>query len=222
MIKRALSVWCDRAWLYVVYALGFASLALLVVNWSGLSTPERIAWVLAAGIPLHVFEENTWPGGFFYMNNLTFGSKEPLVYPQNRATNMITNLGAEVVFILVAVNANALGATAVTVAVFFGIVELANHAREGVGMRKRFRSKGKRTIYAPGVATALFPLFLNAVWGIAWLSANPFEWAQVLAGVGICVGIAGCLILVPFAVSLRVKSKEFAFGDAGYFERYLR
>lgn len=222
MIKRALSVWCDKVWLAFVYAMGLAAFAVLALNWGSLSVPERIAWTLAVGIPLHVFEENTWPGGFFYMNNLTFGSKEPKVYPQNRATNMVTNFGAEIVFILIAMNANTLGPAAVTVAVFFGIVEFANHTREGIGMRKRFKDKGKRTVYAPGEATALFPLLPNAAWGIAWLAANPFSWMQILAGVGICVGIAVCLILVPFSISLRVKSREFAFRDAGYFERCIR
>lgn len=220
-VRKLLSWWCDKAWLYVVYASGLASLVFLVANWADLSTAERIAWVLAVGIPMHVFEENTFPGGFFYMNNLNFGSRDPMVYPQNRATNMVTNLGAEVVFILVAVNADALGATAVTVAVFFGVVELVNHTREGVQMHKVFKAKGKRTIYAPGELTSLFPLLPNAVWGIAWLAGNPFAWGQVLAGVGICVGIAACLILVPFAINVRVKSREFAFGDAGYFERYI-
>lgn len=222
MLVRLLSKWCDKAWLMVVYALGASSLAVLVASWGDLSTPERIAWVLAAGIPMHVFEENTFPGGFFYMNNLTFGSKQPFVYPQNRATNMVTNLGAEVIFVLIAANAGELGAVAVTVAVFFGVVELANHAREGAGMLRRLKPRGKRTVYAPGVATSLFPLFPNAVWGIVWLSTSPFAWSQVLAGVGICVGIAVCLILLPFAVSLRVKSERFAFRDAGYFEKYIR
>ena len=220
-MKRALSIWCDKAWLYVVYALGFASLIILVVNWASFTTPEKIAWILAVGIPMHVFEENTWPGGFFYMNNLTFGSKNPLVYPQNRATNMVTNFGAEIVFIMIAVNANMLGPTAVTVAIFFGIVELANHTREGIKMHKCIADKGKRTIYAPGQATSLFPLFPNAIWGIMWLSANVFTWMQILAGIGICIGIAVCLILVPFAINLRIKSQKFAFKDAGYFEKYL-
>lgn len=220
-VKKALSVWCDKAWLAAVYALGLAALAVLVFNWGNLSAAERIAWALAVGIPMHVFEENTWPGGFFYMNNLSFGSQEPLVYPQNRATNMVTNLGAEIVFVLIAVRADALGATAVTVAVFFGFVELLNHTREGIGMHRRFKDKGKRTIYAPGEATSLLVLAPLSVFGIVWLANNAFEWTQVLAGLGICLGVAVLLIIVPFAFNLRVKSKTFAFKDAGYFEKYL-
>lgn len=74
----------------------------LLWNWAAFDLPQKLACMLAVAVPLHVFEENTFPGGFFYMNNMGFGSKEPMVYPQNRCTNMITNLGAEIVIIAVA------------------------------------------------------------------------------------------------------------------------
>lgn len=217
---EVLSKWCNWPWKAVVYALGIASLVVLVANWVTFTDAERIAWILAVGIPAHVFEENTFPGGFFYQNNLGFGSKEPLVYPQNRMTNMVTNLGAEIVFILVAINANSLGAIAVTVAIFFGFAELGNHTRQGVMMRKRFKEEGKKSVYGPGELTSLFILFPNAIWGIIWLCTNPFTWLQVLAGIGICIGIAICLIITPFAINMRVKSKRFAFRDAGYYGRF--
>lgn len=219
-IRNLISWWCDKAWLVCVYAIAVIASVVLIMNWNAFDTPEKIAWLLAIFIPAHVFEENTFPGGFFFMNNLTFGSKDPLAYPQNRATNMVTNLGAEIVFVLIAVNASALGPIAVTVAIFFGIVEFANHTREGIGMWTRFRSSGKKTIYAPGLATSCFLLLPLAVGGIAWLAANPFDWMQILAGVGICIGIAVCLILIPFAINLKVKSTEFAFQDAAYFSKY--
>lgn len=215
-----LDKWCTWPWKLAVYLIGAASLVSLIANWPAFSDAERIAWILVVGIAAHVFEENTLPGGFFYQNNLGFGSKEPFVYPQNRMTNMVTNLGAEIVFVLIAVNADSLGVVAVTVAVFFGIVELVNHTRQGVAMRRHLNSEGKKTIYGPGELTSLLILFPNAIWGIVWLCTNPFNWFQVLAGIGVCVGIAICLILIPFTINLRFKSKRFAFKDAGYYDRY--
>lgn len=216
-----LDKWCTWPWKLAVYLIGAASLILLIANWPALSDAERIAWILVVGIAAHIFEENTFPGGFFYQNNLGFGSKEPLVYPQNRVTNMVTNLGAEIVFVLIAVHANSLGEIGVTVAVFFGIVELVNHTRQGVAMRRRLNAEGKKTIYGPGELTSLLILFPNAIWGIVWLCTNPFTWLQVIEGIGICVGIAICLILIPFAINLRVKSKRFAFKDAGYYNAFI-
>lgn len=217
---NALSKWCDLPWKIVVFTIGAACLVVLIANWGSFTDAERIAWILAAAVPAHIFEENICPGGFFYQNNLRFGSKEPMVYPQNRLTNMVTNLGAEIVIVVVAINANAWGATAVTLSIFFGVAELSVHTAEGALMFKRFKAKGKRNIYGPGEVTALFVLFPNAIWGIVWLCTNPFTWFQVLAGLGIGVGIAVCLILIPFAINLRVKSKRFAFKDAGYWDKY--
>ncbi len=55
---------------------------------------------------------------------------------------------------------------------------------------------------------------------LKWLTGHSVTVVQVIGGIGIFLGIAVCLILLPFAVSLRVKSREFAFYDKGYFEKY--
>lgn len=183
-----------------------------------LGYPQKLVCMLAIAIPIHVFEENTYPGGFFFMNNLNFGSKQPTVYPQNRATNMVTNLGAETVFILLALNTIGMETAAITVVIFFGIVETVNHTREGISMYKRYKNKGKRTVYAPGLLTSIFPLLPMAVAGIILLNNNPFTWRDILAGIGISVGIAVFLILIPFGISIKIRSTEFSFKSIGYFK----
>ena len=217
---KLLSKFCDKAWLYIVYAMGLVMAFVLAMNWNGWETPQKLICLLAVAIPMHVFEENTYPGGFFYMNNLTFGSMEPTVYPQNRLTNMITNLGAETVFILLTVNALKMDVAVTVVVIFFGIVETVNHSREGVGMYRRYKAKGKRSIYAPGLITSLFPLLPMAGWGIIWMAGAEFTALNVLTGIGISVGIAVCLILIPFAFSIKAKSKEVSFKSIGYFEKF--
>jgi len=219
-MMKLLSKFCDQIWLYIVYAMGLVMAIFLFLNWSDWSTPQRLICLLTVAIPMHVFEENTYPGGFFFMNNLNFGSKQPTVYPQNRATNMVTNLGAEIVFILLTVNAIGMEAIVAVVVIFFGIVETVNHAREGIAMRSRYREKGKRTIYAPGLLTSLFPLLPMAIIGILWMKNNSFSGTDLLYGIGISVGIAVCLILIPFGISVKVKSEEFSFKNIGYFKRY--
>lgn len=217
---KLFSKFCDKAWLYIVYAMAIVMLVMLAINWSKWDTPERLICMLAVAIPMHIFEENTYPGGFFFMNNLNFGSKQPTVYPQNRATNMVTNLGAEIVFILLTLNAVGMEASVTVVVIFFGIVEIINHAREGLAMRSRYKNRGKRTIYAPGLLTSIFPLFPMAIVGIIWLRNNSFTASDILCGIGISIGIAVCLILIPFGISIKVKSEEFSFKKIGYFEKY--
>lgn len=200
--------------------MGLSMAILLIMKWSDWDTPQKLVCMLAIAIPIHVFEENTYPGGFFFMNNLNFGSKQPTVYPQNRATNMVTNLGAETVFILLALNTIGMETAAITVVIFFGIVETVNHTREGISMYKRYKNKGKRTVYAPGLLTSIFPLLPMAVAGIILLNNNPFTWRDILAGIGISVGIAVFLILIPFGISIKIRSTEFSFKSIGYFKKY--
>lgn len=217
---KIISKFCDQIWLYIVYAMGLSMAILLIMKWSDWDTPQKLVCMLAIAIPIHVFEENTYPGGFFFMNNLNFGSKQPTVYPQNRATNMVTNLGAETIFILLALNTIGMETAAITVVIFFGIVETVNHTREGISMYKRYKNKGKRTVYAPGLLTSIFPLLPMAVAGIIWLNNNPFTWWDILAGIGISVGIAVFLILIPFGISIKIRSTEFSFKSIGYFKKY--
>jgi len=219
-MMKIISKFCDQIWLYIVYAMGLSMAILLIMKWSDWDTPQKLVCMLAIAIPIHVFEENTYPGGFFFMNNLNFGSKQPTVYPQNRATNMVTNLGAETVFILLALNTIGMETAAITVVIFFGIVETVNHTREGISMYKRYKNKGKRTVYAPGLLTSIFPLLPMAVAGIIWLNNNPFTWWDILAGIGISVGIAVFLILIPFGISIKIRSTEFSFKSIGYFKKY--
>jgi len=219
-MMKIISKFCDQIWLYIVYAMGLSMAILLIMKWSDWDTPQKLVCMLAIAIPIHVFEENTYPGGFFFMNNLNFGSKQPTVYPQNRATNMVTNLGAETIFILLALNTIGMETAAITVVIFFGIVETVNHTREGISMYKRYKNKGKRTVYAPGLLTSIFPLLPMAVAGIILLNNNPFTWRDILAGIGISVGIAVFLILIPFGISIKIRSTEFSFKSIGYFKKY--
>lgn len=221
MFKSPFSRWCDQMWLYLVYLLGVVMTCYLLWNWAAFDLPQKLACMLAVAVPLHVFEENTFPGGFFYMNNMGFGSKEPMVYPQNRCTNMITNLGAEIVIIAVALNAATIEPVVMSLVVFFALGETVNHTRSGILMYRKFKDRGKRTVYGPGLVTSWCVLVPMAAVALRWLvDCGATVW-EVVGGIGIFLGIAVFLILVPFAFSIRIKSREYAFRDKGYFEKYV-
>ncbi|SQG78580.1 Uncharacterised protein [Streptococcus gallolyticus] len=192
----------------------------LIWNWDTWELTRKLACMLTIAVTLHIFEENTFPAGFYYMNNLGFKSKEPMVYPQNRCTNMVTNLGATIVLMLVTFYVQKIETSAMVLIVFFALGETVNHTLSGIKMQARYQDKGKKTIYAPGLMTSWFILIPLATSALKWLVTNGASLLQILGGIGIFVGIAVFLILVPFAISTRVKSKEFAFRDKGYFEKY--
>ncbi len=214
--------WCDRAWLICVDILALIMLIVVIVMWGQWDTPQHITGLLMVAIALHIAEENTWPGGFFYMNNVGFGSKQPLVYPQNRATNMVTNLGAEILFIILTIFAANLGPIVVMTAIIFGIAECINHTRGGIIMLRRLRPQGKKTIYGPGIVTAYLALLPISIWGIVWYTTASFTAGDVIWGIVIVFGIMICLIGIPFFVNIRVKSATFAFRNARYFNRYAK
>lgn len=213
--------WCDRTWLYAEYALGLVMLNVLIIGWTGFSDPQRIACLLCILLPAHVFEENTLPGGFFYGNNLRRGSDHPLMYPQNMLTNMITNLGAELFFIFLATKAHEWAYAIVTLAAIFGLMECLSHTTGGMRLHKKYQSKGKKTIYNPGLATSWLLLLQLSVYSIYWLCLRPFQAGGLLMGLAFLLVVVVCLILIPLAVSSRVKSRRFSFTDAGYYEKYI-
>lgn len=144
MKENLLQKWCDQAWLHCIYLIGIIMGNILLIKWPVWEVPQRLICLLAIMVPLHVFEENTAPGGFFYMNNLGQKSDAPLVYPQNRLTNMFTNLGAEFIFILMTAFAVRIEAASVIAVVIFGIGELIHHTMDGIHMYKRYKGKGKK------------------------------------------------------------------------------
>ncbi len=220
MKKTWFQKWCDGTWLYAVYFLGVMMVCVLIWNWDVWETPQKLACMLAIVVPMHIFEENSFPAGFYYMNNVGFNSKEPMVYPQNQCTNMVTNLGAEIVLILVTFSAPRIAVSAVTLVVGFGLGETLNHTRAGFLMYRRYRDKGKKTIYGPGTVTSWCLMVPLCAAGLRWLTSHPVTGAQIAGGIGIFLGIAIFLIGLPFIISIRVKSQRFAFTDKGYFEKY--
>ena len=212
--------WCDRAWLYVVYLEGVVMLCALPIGLASWDTPKIIGCLLVIFLAAHVFEENTWPAGFFYQNNLGVGSKDPMVYPQNMLTNMITNLGLLTLISVFMLTGIVPDAMLVTLAGMFGVGECIGHTRGGILMYRRFRDAGKRTLYAPGLANTylcLLPLSTYSWW---WLATNAIPAGQILSGVVLFVCLAVCFIGVPLGISARVKSPRFAFTRKGYFEKF--
>ncbi len=220
MEKSLLQKWCDQTWLYAVYFLGVVMGCVLIWNWGDWGMSQKLVCMLAIAVPMHIFEENSFPAGFYFMNNTGFHSEEPMVYPQNQCTNMVTNLGAEIVLILVTFSAKRIEVSAVTLVLFFGLGETLNHTRSGILMYRRYREKGKKTVYGPGLVTSWCLLIPLSAAALKWLTVNPCRAIQIVGGIGIFFGIAVCLIMLPFVISIRVKSKRFAFHDKGYFEKY--
>ena len=221
MKKSLLNWWCGQPWLHATYFLGIAMLNILIVSWGTWDVPQKLMCLLTIFLPLHVFEELTWPNGFhFMMNKLMQKSDQPLAYPENRLTDMITNFGAELLFIVLTFLTPVLGNKGVVFAIVFGIGETVVHTVFSVVTLNYYQSKGKKTLYSPGLVTAWCLLLEVSVYGIYWLmTSGTFETADLWGLAGVLLLIV-FLIRLPFLLSNKSKSTKYAYSGMGYFEKY--
>lgn len=216
-----LSWFCGSPWLITTYALGGIMLVILLFNWNAWPVPQRIMGLLCVFLPLHVFEELTWPNGFYYMMNKLFQkSDNPLAYPENRLTDMITNLGAEILFIALTFLTPYLGNKVVVFSILFCLGESIVHTIFSVLVLKAYRSKGKRTLYSPGIATAWGLLLGTGLYALYWLINSGTFTNEDLWGLAFVAFLIIFLIRLPFILSNRFKTTKFAYDDSGYFEKY--
>jgi hypothetical protein len=145
-------------------------------------------------------------------------SVEP-VGPMNRLTDMISNFGAELLFLLLF----ALGGNTATLvfAVFFGIGEAAAHTAFGIITRKRLRERGMRTIYGPGLATAYLTLLPLSVYSAYSLSRQAVSLAGAAGGIVLSAAVVVLFIRLPI-MTLGKFQPEYAFESSGYFKRFER
>lgn len=180
--------------------------------------PKRFLCLLAILLPLHVFEENTFPAGFHYMLNLVQHSDRPNVGPMNRLSDMVSNFGGELLFLAFFLWGGNVG-SCILVA-FFGIGESIAHTLFGIITLKKLKSQGMKTIYGPGLATAYLTLLPLSVFAIRWLTAQTIMLTDAITGVFLILCVVVLLIRIPMMVFGKYQP-EYAFSSSGYFQKYV-
>lgn len=168
----------------------------ILLCWNTWSTELKIIAAIAALIPLHVLEEWVFPGGFHYQYNSFFGSELPDRYPMCRLSDMITNLTATVLYMILTAICVIRGYVSngmVLGTVVFCFLELVVHTVFGIFMYVKLRAKGKTTIYGPGSITAYWGF---TVFGVMLLYA--MEQRTVISGDWIEAGIPLQLVVSCF------------------------
>ena len=207
-------------WINVVYGLGAIALVATLVHGSTWEPPRLVAALFAAGLALHVLEKLNYPAGFHYMLNSIQNSEQPEVGPENRLSDLITNLGVQLLIVAVMI---AGGNKATTVAfVLFGIGESIVHLLFGVLILRKLRHKGKRTIYGPGTITALLAFLPAAIYAWAWLTTQTVGAWDIAIGVLIIAFTMGIMIRLPMMLIDGRNHPELAYTSTGYFAKYLK
>lgn len=221
MKKSLLQKWCGEPWLHATYLCGIVMMNILILQWNVWTTPQRLMALLTVFLPLHIIEELVWPNGFhFMMNKILQKSDNPLAYPENRLTDMITNFGAEVILIILVFLTPALGNKGMVFAAFFGFGETFVHTLFSALTLKHYRPMGKKTMYTPGFVTAwclLLPVGVNA---LHWLITSGTYVRSDLWGLAFVAFLIIFMIRLPFIISNKVKSTKYAYDELGYFAKY--
>ncbi len=216
-MKKIMVKWCKRPWLVVTYAIGIAIAMVCIFRWGFWKPEKRLLAILGILLPLHVFEENTYPDGFHYMMNLAQNSDRPDQGPMNRLTDMISNFGGELLFLALFLwGGNA--ATTILVA-FFGVGETAVHLILGILTQKKLKDRGMKSIYGPGLATACLTMLPLSIYAIHVLSGEALGASDIVAGVVFIAGVIAMLIRIPMMVFGKFQP-EYAFESSGYFRKF--
>lgn len=208
--------WCRWQWLAVTYLIGLALIFIATLHWNDWSTPKRLLCVLAILLPLHVFEENTYPNGFHYQINTIQGSQRPNVGPLNTISNMVTNFGAEMLFITLFIWGGNM-ATCILIA-FFGIGESVIHTMFGVLMRKRSHCGDIKGVYGPGLLSAYFALLPLSIYAVFWMNSQMINVPDIAFGILLIILVIVLFIRAPVKV-LGKYQPEYAFDSSGYYGR---
>lgn len=153
------------------------------------------------------------------MNNVAGKSVEPMVYPQNKFTNMVTNLGGELYIILLLSLTHLIPKSMVILTAAFGISQLVMHTRCGVIVFKKYKANGKKTIYGPGTISTIALVVLSII-SIRWILTQSIVVRDIIVGIGIVISVVVGFILLPLRISAKKRNKRFALTDIGYFEKF--
>ena len=194
----------------------------LIIGWSEMEIYIRLAYILFIGMCLHQLEEYRWPGGFVWGYNTIQKSDKPDRYPGNRLSASLI----DVVSLILGGYFLFWNCTAVVSAVFamFALIEVVVHIGFGSIMLKKFRSKGKETIYFPGNATSWF---IFAPFGAATL--YELITNNLLIAMGWIQSILYLILFLLFIVLLPQKlfknpNTHYAYKTKpieGYFKKFM-
>jgi hypothetical protein len=225
-MKRDMNWWCDRAWIIFGCWITAFMTALIMIFWNTWSTELKVIAAIAALIPIHVVEEWVFPGGFhFQYNTFLYKSDQPDRYPMCRKSDMITNLEATFMYMILTLITVLYGREVKTGVIMgtigFCILEVFLHTLFGTMAFFKYRTQGKQTIYGPGSITAYLGFGVFGVilcYGMQGRTIATSDW--IICGIILAI-IAFCCILIPENI-IKKKDNDYFFRTDGYYERYKK
>ena len=225
-MKRDMNWWCDRAWIIFGCWITALMTALIMIFWNSWSTELKVIAAIAALIPIHVVEEWVFPGGFhFQYNTFLYKSDQPDRYPMCRKSDMVTNLEATFMYMILTLitvlHGGEVNTGVIMGTIAFSVLEIIIHTTFGVKAYFKYRKQGKQTIYGPGSITAYlgFGVFgIILCYGMQGRTITAVDW--IICGIILAI-IAFCCILIPENI-IKKKDNDYYFKSNGYYDRFTK
>lgn len=218
-MKKIGKLWLST-WLYLMVLVSGIIIGIMICNWKIWGLQQKLFAIATALLPIHVLEEWHFPGGFHTMYNLMAKSSCPECYPMNQMSDMWTNL-VGVVFGCVVLMVGATPFFCV-MQLFLCCAELYGHFSGGIFLYRKFKSKGKRTVYSPGMVTTIFgyiPVAVGMIFSFFRQSAPTVM--EVLLAMACGMALGGLSLNLPEKL---LKDEHTPYGytwGAGYLHPYI-
>lgn len=212
-------LWLD-SWLYLMIMVCGIIIGMLVCNWQVWGLQQKLFAAATALLPIHVLEEWHFPGGFHTMYNLMAKSDCPDRYPMNRMSDMWTNLIGVIfgcVVLIIGVNP-----FFCVMQLFLCCAEVFGHSSGGIFLYRQFRSKGKYTLYSPGMATTILgylPIAVGIV--ISFFTQSAPTVTEFVLAIACGMVLGGISLNLPEKL-LKNENTPYGYtwGD-GYLSKYM-
>lgn len=218
-----ISWFVGEGWLYLMMGIGIFVAVWLGIHWKRYSWTNRLGALAIIVLCFHVLEEWVLPGGFHFIYNLN--AENPLQssgnYPMSQLTDMITNLGAAVIGVVVLLIWGLNDGAGIAIGIF-SLFEAIIHLVLAGKSLTAFGAYGQSSFYAPGLNTALFmflPLFFAYVVHFSFRKKKP-SWKAWLGALISLASLSFLLVNLP-EMLLKSENSPFAFENHGYYEQFI-
>ena len=199
-------------WLYLAFTICGAVGFYLYTQKNEINHYKLLSGLALICVPLHMFEERIFPGGFHYIVSITTGGG------QTQTNVMLMNVAALIILTALFIQKGAKPWFSGIMA-FLGIMECVSHMAAAVSSYSVFCDVGLRIPYSPGYFVCLF-LFLplSLLQFRALIKARDFKWRNLKWMLLWLVVICVFTLALPNRL---LHGFGDAFPDCGFYEQFL-
>lgn len=160
-------------WLYLAFALSGAVGFFLYARKKTINTYQLISGLSLLCVPLHMFEERVFPGGFHYIVSIISGGG------QTQTNVMLMNVAALVILTALFIRKGDTPWFAGVMS-FLGIMECVSHTIAAVNSYNLFHEVGLSFPYSPGYFVCIFLFLPLSIWVFCAIrKAKDFKWNKM-------------------------------------------